>query len=225
MRHWPGRLAARRVLVAAGPWPAACRRGTQRLAGLRGGAAAAGRMASGVPAAGLDVLQRPAPAPATLTPVAARSSRLGSPWPPASRRAGPETLQIAIQPARRRGCALGAVALTSVRSRPAPQPAGLLHQRRRPPRDVRGGQPADSEHAVIRRPPWHRSSHTVLDPALRLSGAPDERLRPRRSSARPAQTSRPTRSAAIGLDARLGVPAVHNGGSGRLPLGAGRGRG
>jgi len=43
MRHWPGGLDARRVLVAAGIWRAASRRGTRRLAGLRGGAAAAGR--------------------------------------------------------------------------------------------------------------------------------------------------------------------------------------
>jgi hypothetical protein len=62
MRHWPGGLDPRRVLVAAGIWLAASRRGTQRLAGLRGGAAAAGRNGTGVPAAGPDVLQRPAPA-------------------------------------------------------------------------------------------------------------------------------------------------------------------
>ncbi len=98
-----------------------------------------------------------------LTPAAARSSRPGSPWPPASRRAGPEILWIAIEPTRRR-CAPGALVLNSMRSRPAPQPAGLLRQRRRPPRDVCGGQEADGEHDLIRRPPWHRSSHTVLDP-------------------------------------------------------------
>ena len=52
MRHWPGGLDARRVLVAAGTLPAASRRGTQRLAGLRGGAAAAGRGAPASPPPG-----------------------------------------------------------------------------------------------------------------------------------------------------------------------------
>jgi len=92
---------ARRVLVAAGTWLAARRRGTQRLAGLRGGAAAAGRMAPVAPPPGRmcysgqhrhpgnpGVSDRGNLAPATLTPAAARSSRPGSPWPPARRRAG-----------------------------------------------------------------------------------------------------------------------------------------
>src|SRR5258707_15208924 len=41
----PPRPDPHRVLVAAGTWLAASRRGTQRLPGLRGRAAAAGRMA------------------------------------------------------------------------------------------------------------------------------------------------------------------------------------
>ena len=99
MRHWPGGLAARRVLVAAGPWPAACRRGTQRLAGLRGGAAAPNPMAPLSPPPGWMCSRDPHRRLATLTLAAARSSGLGSRWRPASRRVG-------LQPARR-GCARG----------------------------------------------------------------------------------------------------------------------
>jgi hypothetical protein len=84
-----------------------------------GGGCRGGRPHGTAVPAGLDVLQRPAPVPATLTRAAARSSGPGSPRRPASRRAGPEILQIAIEPARRR-CALGAVVLTSMRSRPSP---------------------------------------------------------------------------------------------------------
>ena len=92
----PGGQAARRVLVAAGPRLAACRRGTQRLAGPAGGCRGGRPHGTPVPAAGLDVLQRPAPAPAPLTPAAARSSGLRSPWRRASRQAGPRILWIAI---------------------------------------------------------------------------------------------------------------------------------
>jgi len=105
--------------VAAGPWLAACRRGTQRLAGLRGGAAAAGRTAPPSPPPRWACSSDQPPAPAPLTPAAARSSLPRPRWPPASRRAGPEILRIAIEPARR-GRALGAVVLNSMRSRPSP---------------------------------------------------------------------------------------------------------
>jgi len=166
----PAGLAARSVLVAVGPWPAACRRGTQSLAGLRGVPRRQGPHGTAVPAAGFDVLQRPAPAPATLDPAAARSSKLGSPWPPASRRAGrrscgsPANRPAAAGP---RGRGLDQHAVTA-----SPQPAGLLHQRRRPPRNVCSGRPADGEHDLIRRPQWHRSSHTVLDPGPAAARSP-----------------------------------------------------
>jgi hypothetical protein len=170
MRHWPNGLDARSVLVAAGPWPAACRRGTQSLAGLRGAPRRQGPHGTAVPPPGsmcYSDQHRPRP---RLTPAAARSSKLGSPWPPASRRAGrrscgsPANRPAAAGP---RGRGLDQHAVTA-----SPQPAGLLHQRCRPPRNVCGGRSADGEHDLIRRPQWHRSSHTVLDPGPAAARSP-----------------------------------------------------
>ena len=183
----PAGLAARRVLVAAGPWPAACRRGTQRLAGLRGGAAAAGRMASGVPAAGLNVPQRPAPPLAALDfrggQILQAGFAVAARQPPGGARDLADRHPTGPPRLRPRGPGLDQHA----RSRPAPQPAGLLHQRRRPPRDVRGGQPADrSMLSSAGRPAHHTPCLIQVLPRravpLTCSASPDTFAgRPRRT--------------------------------------------
>ena len=98
----PAGLAARSVLVAVGPWPAACRRGTQSLAGLRGVPRRQGPHGTAVPAAGFDVLQRPAPAPATLDPRGGQILQAGFAVAARQPPGGPEILWIASEPARRR---------------------------------------------------------------------------------------------------------------------------
>jgi len=149
------------------PHAVAAPRAWQACGACRGGRA---RMAPPSPPPGsmcYSDQHRPRP---RLTPAAARSSKLGSPWPPASRRAGrrscgsPANRPAAAGP---RGRGLDQHAVTA-----SPQPAGLLHQRRRPPRNVCSGRPADGEHDLIRRPQWHRSSHTVLDPGPAAARSP-----------------------------------------------------
>ncbi len=91
----------------------------------------------------------------------------------ASRRpGGAEISWIAVDPARRgcgpRGRALEQHAVTAIgRSLPDYFTSDVAD-----PRDVCGGQAADGEHDVIRRPPRHRSSRTVLDPVPAAARSP-----------------------------------------------------
>jgi hypothetical protein len=103
---------------------------------------------------------------ATPTLAAARSSGLGSRWRPPSRRVG-------LEPARR-GCAHRAVILTSIRSRPSPAACRTTSPAMSPAPDVCRGHPTDGGHDAIRRPPWHRSSHTVLDPGPAAARSPTD---------------------------------------------------
>jgi len=154
MRHWPGGSDARRVLVAAGTWLAASRRGTQRLPGLRGGAAVC-RMGTGVPAPRAGC----ATATSTGTPAILRRQAhrtlLAFVEPSGERAARPVSVGIANRagrpgfhaevpatastvPAPQRPGKLAAATLTPL----LPDPPGRV-RRGRPPAAGRGGDLAD----------------------------------------------------------------------------------